>query len=155
MTIDSVEPFEGDGSTASPEAAPKEPPVAAVWVAPAEEIASDQPATDQPATDQPASDQPAGDQPAIAEIDPGPIATSPPPPSRRWFRRGLPSTRAPRVASQRRRLFGFVLAFTVGIAAVLVLLSVAASSLANTYRDRVLPGVRVGSVDLSGLTRDQ
>src|SRR5664279_4987721 len=145
MTIDSVEPFEGDGSTASPEAAPKEPPVAAVWVAPAEEIASDQPATDQPA----------GDQPAIAEIDPGPIATSPPPPSRRWFRRGLPSTRAPRVASQRRRLVGFVLAFTVGSAAVLALLAVAAIGLSNTYRDRIQPGVHAGSVDLAGLTRDQ
>ena len=155
MTIDSVEPVEGDGSTASPEAAPTELPVAAVWVAPAEEIASDPPVSDPPVSDPPASDPAATDPTATAALDPGPIATSPPPPSRRWFRRGLPSTRAPRVASQRRRLVGFVLAFTVGSAAVLALLAVAAIGLSNTYRDRIQPGVHAGSVDLAGLTRDQ
>ncbi len=77
------------------------------------------------------------------------------PPPHRWFRRGLPRERALRVASRRSRLVGFAVAFAVGVAAVLVLLYVAAFSLSSTYRDRVLPRVHAGSVDLSGLTRDQ
>src|SRR5450830_1492924 len=142
MTTDSLEPFEGDGTSNGGndvplDAAVSEPPVPAVWIAPAEELPGD---------------------PAVAqEFDPGPPAAppTPPPPSRRWFRHGLPRERASRVASRRRRLAGFAVAFVVGAAAVVLLLCAAAFGLSNTYRDRVLPGVRVGSVDLSGLTRDQ
>lgn len=146
MTTDSLEPFEGNGANDGTsdggndvplDAAASEPPVPAVWIAPAEELPGD---------------------PAVAqEFDPGPPAAppTPPPPSRRWFRHGLPRERASRVASRRRRLAGFAVAFVVGAAAVVLLLCAAAFGLSNTYRDRVLPGVRVGSVDLSGLTRDQ
>ena len=130
MTTDSLEPFEGNGNNKGGndvplDAAASEPPVPAVWIAPEAALIGDA------------------------------LAVPPPPPSRRWFRRGLPRERALRVASRRRRLVGFVVAFTVGAAAVIALVCGAASSLSNTYRDRVLPGVRVGSVDLSGLTRDQ
>jgi vancomycin resistance protein YoaR len=132
MTTDSLEPFEGNGNNNGGndvplDAAASEPPVPAVWIAPEAALIGD----------------------ALA------VPPPPPPPSRRWFRRGLPRERALRVASRRRRLAGFAVAFVVAAAAVVVLLSVAALSLSNTYRDRVLPGVRAGSVDLSGLTRDQ
>src|SRR5664280_2896015 len=125
MTTDSLEPFEGNGNDVPRDAAAAEPPVPAVWIPPEVALIGDA------------------------------LSVPPPPPSRRWFRRGLPRERALRVASRRRRLVGFVVAFTVGAAAVIALVCGAASSLSNTYRDRVLPGVRVGSVDLSGLTRDQ
>jgi vancomycin resistance protein YoaR len=142
MTTDSLEPFEGNGTNdggndVPPDAAPQELPTAAVLIAPAEELPGD---------------------PAVAqESDPDPLAAppTPPPPSRRWFRRGLPRKRPSRVASGRRRLAGFAVAFVVGAAVVVLLLCAAAFGLSNTYRDRVLPGVRAGSVDLSGLTRDQ
>jgi len=132
MTTDSLEPFEGNGNNNGGndvplDAAASELPVPAVWIAPEAALIGD----------------------ALA------VPPPPPPPSRRWFRRGLPRERTLRVASRRRRLAGFAVAFVVGGAAVLVLLSVAALSLSNTYRGRVLPGVRAGSVDLSGLTRDQ
>jgi len=132
MTTDSLEPFEGNGTSDGGndvplDAAASEPPVTAVWIAPEATLIGD----------------------ALAAPPP------PPSPSRRWFRRGLPRERASRAASRRRRLAGFAVAFVVGAAAVVLLLCAAAFGLSNTYRDRVLPGVRVGSVDLSGLTRDQ
>ncbi|HEX7611235.1 MAG TPA: peptidoglycan binding domain-containing protein, partial [Candidatus Limnocylindrales bacterium] len=132
MTTDSLEPFEGNGNNGGGndvalDAAASEPPVPAVLIAPEAALNDDTLAAPPPT----------------------------PPPSHRWFRRGLPRQRASRPASRRRRLVGFVVAFTVGAAAVIALVCGAASSLSNTYRDRVLPGVRVGSVDLSGLTRDQ
>ena len=54
-----------------------------------------------------------------------------------------------------RRLVGFALAFVGGALASLFLLSIVAFAYAGTYNNRVLPGVHVGSVDLSGLTRAQ
>ena len=53
------------------------------------------------------------------------------------------------------RLAGFALAFLAGAAAALFLFSVVAFGYAGSYDGRVLPGVHVGSTDLSGLTRDQ
>ncbi len=73
----------------------------------------------------------------------------------RWFGRGLPRARASQDASRNRWLVGFTVALVAGGVATFVLLYVAAFSLSNTYRDRVLPQVHAGSVDLSGLTRDQ
>ena len=49
----------------------------------------------------------------------------------------------------------FAIAFAVaGLASVLMVAALAVG-LANSYSNRVAPGVRVGSVDVSGLTRDQ
>ena len=53
------------------------------------------------------------------------------------------------------RLVGFTVAFVVSVFAVLLIFTAAAVVAANLYRDRVLPGVHTGSVDLSGLTRDE
>jgi vancomycin resistance protein YoaR len=54
-----------------------------------------------------------------------------------------------------RRLIGFALAFVGGALASLFLLSLVAFAYAGSYNNRVLPGVHAGSVDLSGLTRDE
>ena len=62
------------------------------------------------------------------------------------------------VAPRRRRHAGaaqFVLAFAVGAVASLALLTAVAVIVFTAYSNRVAPGVRVGSVDVSGLTRDQ
>ncbi len=142
MTTDSPEPIEGNdnnGSTdVSPDMAPSEPPVAAVWV----------------------TREPSLIGGTLAASPPPPAPSPPPPqPPHRWFGRGHPRERAARAASRsasrRRQFVGFALAFVVGGAVVLLLLSVAAFNISNTYRDRVLPRVHVGSVDLSGLTRDE
>lgn len=53
------------------------------------------------------------------------------------------------------RLVGFGAAFIAGAIATFVILSAVAFSFAGSYDQRVVPGVRVGSVDLSGLTRAQ
>ena len=60
-----------------------------------------------------------------------------------------------RKASRRRRFAGFVLVFGIATALFMGILAAAAFAFSNAYRDRVVPGVRVGSVDLSGLTRDE
>ena len=54
-----------------------------------------------------------------------------------------------------RRLVGFALAFVGGALASLFVLSVVAFVYAGSYNNRVLPGVHAGSVDLSGLTRQE
>jgi vancomycin resistance protein YoaR len=54
-----------------------------------------------------------------------------------------------------RRLVGFALAFVGGALASLFLLSLVAFAYAGSYDNRVLPGVHAGSVDLSGLTRQE
>jgi len=133
MTTDSVEPFEAtDPNEASLVAAASEPPVTAVWVAPEEEL-----------------------------ID-GELASRPP---RRWFgrrpsppqlqRQALPQPQVQSKVARHRRLLGFAVAFAVGAVATLLLLSAVAFGLSSSYKDRVVPGVRAGSIDLSGLTRDQ
>src|SRR5664280_722837 len=50
---------------------------------------------------------------------------------------------------------GFLLAFAVGVIGVLVLFMVVAFSFSGSYNSRVLQGVKVGNVDLSGSTRDE
>jgi hypothetical protein len=60
-----------------------------------------------------------------------------------------------RKASRRRRFAGFVVVFGVATALFMGLLAAAAFAFSSAYHDRVVPGVRVGSVDLSGLTRDE
>ena len=53
------------------------------------------------------------------------------------------------------RLVGFAAAFIGGAIATFVLLSAVAFSFAGSYENRVVAGVHVGSVDLSGATRDE
>jgi hypothetical protein len=50
---------------------------------------------------------------------------------------------------------GFILAFAAGVIGVLALFMVVAFSFAGSYNNRILPGVKVGNVDLSGSTRDE
>jgi vancomycin resistance protein YoaR len=59
------------------------------------------------------------------------------------------------VAPRHLRLAGFAVAFVFGAVAAFLFLSAVAFGFAGSYSDRVLPGVRAGSVDLSGMTRDQ
>jgi vancomycin resistance protein YoaR len=53
------------------------------------------------------------------------------------------------------RLVGFVAAFAIGTFATLFVFMALAFGYAGSYDNRILPGVHVGSVDLSGLSRDQ
>ncbi|HEX7497932.1 MAG TPA: VanW family protein [Candidatus Limnocylindrales bacterium] len=50
---------------------------------------------------------------------------------------------------------GFILAFAAGVIGVLALFMVVAFSFSGSYSNRILPGVKVGNVDLSGSTRDE
>src|SRR5215210_5258301 len=60
-----------------------------------------------------------------------------------------PLTSGPARAMARSR---FVIAFVAGLVAVLVLGAGALLAYDRQYEGRILPGVRAGSVDLSGLT---
>ena len=73
----------------------------------------------------------------------------------RWFSPGLPRIQTEPEARRHFGLVGFVVAFVVGAVAALFLLSAVAFAFSRSYSNRVLPGVHVGSVDLSGLTRDE
>ena len=53
------------------------------------------------------------------------------------------------------QLARLALAFAIGLIAILLLVTAAALAAFNAYSNRVVPGVRVGSVDVSGLSRDQ
>jgi vancomycin resistance protein YoaR len=53
------------------------------------------------------------------------------------------------------RIVGFGLAFALGALATLAILAAVAIGITGAYSDRVVPGVHVGAVYLSGLTRDQ
>ena len=75
-------------------------------------------------------------------------------PRGRFWRRGSPRV-AVATVSWRRRLLGFGAAFVVGALLAFFLVSAAALLFSGSYANRVLPGVHAGSVDLSGLTRDQ
>src|SRR5664280_907846 len=50
---------------------------------------------------------------------------------------------------------GLILAFVAGVIGVLALFLIIAFSFSGSYNDRVLPGVKVGTVDLSSSTRDE
>jgi vancomycin resistance protein YoaR len=148
MTTNPLEPFEANGQdSASLDAAPSEPQVMAPWHTPEAELDS-------------VSIDAAPSEPQVmaawhtpdAELD-NELAS--PLPRRRRF---APHLRRPRGASGRRRhgrLVGFAVAFMVGVVAALFVLSAAAFAYSRVYGNRVLPGVHVGSVDLSGLTRDE
>jgi vancomycin resistance protein YoaR len=104
----------------------------------------------------------------------GPLATrgvpegptpSPQPPASRWVEDSAPEP-APRVrefvpasehrtVASQRRLGRFVLAFGLSAVATLILFAGAAVAISASYSNRVAPGVRIGSADVSGLTRDQ
>ncbi len=58
-------------------------------------------------------------------------------------------------AQRRKRATRFALAFGLGAAASLVLISAVALTVLGAYSNRVVPGVHVGSIDVSGLSRDQ
>ena len=71
------------------------------------------------------------------------------------LRSPVPRPRIKSAAPRDLRLTGFVVAFVVGALAALFVLAAVAFGFAGTYSNRVLPGVRAGSVDLSGMTRDE
>jgi vancomycin resistance protein YoaR len=50
---------------------------------------------------------------------------------------------------------GLILAFAAGVIGVLALFLIIAFSFSGSYNNRILPGVKVGNVDLSGSTRDE
>ena len=62
---------------------------------------------------------------------------------------------AKRRTSRKRVLLGFAAAFVVSALLGLLLVLAVAVGVSASYAGRVLPGVRAGAVDLSGLTRDQ
>jgi vancomycin resistance protein YoaR len=66
---------------------------------------------------------------------------------------------APRPVGSRpdlgRLVSPFAVAFAVGAVAALFLVATVALGLSGAYSSKVLPGVRVGTVDVSGLSRDQ
>jgi vancomycin resistance protein YoaR len=73
-----------------------------------------------------------------------------------WPRFRLPSR--PRVHFGRphvNRLAGFALAFILGALATVAILAAAIIGVTGAYSNRVVPGVHVGAVYLSGLSRDQ
>jgi vancomycin resistance protein YoaR len=74
----------------------------------------------------------------------------------RGYHAGSTKSEAAAVASPRDlRIVGFLIAFAVGAAATMAVFAALAFGLAGSYNNRILPGVHVGSADLSGLTRDQ
>jgi vancomycin resistance protein YoaR len=74
---------------------------------------------------------------------------------RSWFRRSWFRRSWFRPSPPIRRFLGFAAAFIVSALLGLFLVSAVAMGFSASYANRVLPGVHVGSVDLSGLTRDQ
>jgi vancomycin resistance protein YoaR len=95
---------------------------------------------------------------SIPEGKPTPKPTSPPassfelePAPGEW------KATAPAAATRtRRRSAGkFAIAFAIGAAATLILLCAVAVAAFSVSAGRVVPGVRVGSVDVSGMSRDQ
>ncbi|MCI0584420.1 MAG: VanW family protein [Chloroflexi bacterium] len=99
---------------------------------------------------EPAADPPAADAPADATApDPDPAEPAelgappesiPAPAHRRHFRLGRPTFRR------------FAAAFTFGVLGVLAVSAGALAAFESSNNGRILPGVHVGSVDLSGLT---
>jgi vancomycin resistance protein YoaR len=65
------------------------------------------------------------------------------------------SGKARAVSGPSKRLLRFVLGFVLAGAAFLLLLVGIAAGVRSVYSDKVVPGVRIGSVDVSGLTREQ
>jgi vancomycin resistance protein YoaR len=113
------------------------------------------PADPPASTHAPASDWMSGASPA---------ASDPPSDGPRWLAdpslapsRPLPALRArrPEIAAQARLAAAMALTFAVGAVAVLFLFLAVATAVAFANSGRAMPGVRVGSVDVSGLTRSE
>ena len=66
-----------------------------------------------------------------------------------------PLVRDRSVTGRRGWVIGLALAFTLGAMACLALLAAVALAAFSADANRVVAGVRIGSVDLSGLSRDQ
>ena len=73
-------------------------------------------------------------------------------PSRRMRALGAPRSR---LTDEVRLAAGMAMAFVLSAAGVLILFLAAAAIVSGSNAGRVLPGVRVGSVDVSGLTRQE
>ena len=149
MTAESFDPFESEEpTTASVDAAPPPVPATEASVTVPTELEAAEAASIVAGSDAVIGAPVA--EPALVTAEPIPAATV----SRRFsFRRSSP--RLPSSSRRHSRLAGFAVAFLVSVAAVLFIFTAAAVVAANVYRDRVLPGVHTGSVDLSGLTRDE
>lgn len=136
-----------------------EPVAAALYADAAEEPAAEPAAMASPAPEPPEATEAAVSQ-AIAELGGtlplvplGDAAPADQRVRRSWFRRS-PRT-APARPSRIRRFLGFAVAFIVSALLGLFLVSAVVLGFSASYANRVLPGVHVGPVDLSGLTRDQ
>jgi vancomycin resistance protein YoaR len=104
-------------------------------------------AVDSTVPDDPASDMPADPPPTeVVTVDPGPViplATSTP-------------DDAPPAKPRRRRLaIRFGAAFVVGFALTVGIGTGVLYAWGREYDGRILPGVRIGTTDLGGLTREQ
>ncbi|MGZ6266759.1 MAG: hypothetical protein ACXWN4_07630, partial [Candidatus Limnocylindrales bacterium] len=101
-----------------------------------------------------ASDTPAPAVQASAPDSPAPAVLAPASPRRRFHLRN-PFRRTRSKAPRRFGPAWFVAAFVVSTLAFLLIFAAVALGLSNYYSTRVIPGVRVGSVDVSGLSRDE
>ena len=79
-------------------------------------------------------------------VPPTPVSARPAPPAA-----GMSKARI----SRKRIFLGFAAAFVVSALLGLLLVLAVAVGISESYANRILPGVRVGSVDVSGLSRDQ
>jgi vancomycin resistance protein YoaR len=128
MTTDSFEPKEQSKGSV-PAAAPRSP------------LAAPRPASAEPVEDEIAYSEPVRTSRTRVPRPEVPVYT-PPEEDSAYSLRDL-------------RIVGFLTAFAVGAVATLFLFTALAFGFAGSYANRVLPGVHAGSVDLSGLTRDE
>ena len=94
--------------------------------------------------------------PEIAWPDPEAPATAPVSVvHKRRFRLRNPLARSSTDTRRRFRPAWFMVAFVLGALVSLALFAAVALGLSSYYNSRALPGVHVGSVDVSGLSRDE
>ena len=130
------------------------------------------PESDAPESDAPESDAPESDAPETAAPDDVRAADAPEPrldllprPQLQLRDETVPRSRPhfglrsrPRLHIRRprvNRVVGFAIAFVLGALATVAFLAAAIVGVTGAYSTRVVPGVHVGSVYLSGLSRDQ
>jgi len=133
---------------------------------------SDAPESDAPESDAPESDAPESDASETAAPDDVQAADAPEPrldllprPQLQLRDETVPRSRPhfglrsrPRLHIRRprvNRVVGFAIAFVLGALATVAFLAAAIVGVTGSYSNRVVPGVHVGSVYLSGLSRDQ
>ena len=139
---------------------------------PADPTASEQ-ASDQPAPAVQAATAESTESAPAAPIADSTPASTPPSPDTHWSASDSPAGVAASAAPKRRfhlsspfrrtkskapRRFGpawFVAAFVVSTLAFLLVFAAVALGLSTYYSTRAVPGVHVGSVDVSGLSRDE